>query len=558
MTTIIGLASAAAVAAGCAPDQDASGPDGTAAAPWFEEVAAASGIDFAHDSGHRGTYLFPEIVAGGLALLDHDGDGDLDVYLVQSGSITGDGPGNRLYRNDGDWTFTDVTETSGADDRGYGMGVATGDYDNDGDVDLYVTNCGPNTLLRNRGDGTFEDVTDASGAGDAAWGTGAAFLDYDRDGDLDIFITNYVHWALEREIVCRTPAGRLDYCSPNRYAPAPDVLLRNEGDGTFTDVSSEARMPTAFGNGLGVVCGDFDDDGWIDVFVANDQTMNQLWRNLGDGTFRDEAVIRGCAVDQHGQPKAGMGTTADDIDNDGDLDLLVVNLRTEADSFFRNEGTHFVDDTGLVGLGSASRPFTRFGMAWHDFDNDGWLDLYEVAGRVRGPQELEAQSDDPYAEPNLLLRGRPDATFERHGTTDGTASTLVATSRGAAFGDVDGDGGVDIVIVNKDGPTHALRNTAPDRGNWIMFRVENGHGADAIGATVRLGVGARTLRREVRTAYSYCAANDPRVHVGLGTETRVTDVRVRWPDGTTESFGGFDAGRVVTLRRGAGAAAASG
>jgi hypothetical protein len=522
---------------------------------WFVETAASAGLRFEHVSGHGGKYLMPEIMCGGAAVLDMDDDGDLDVYLVQAGDLRdpGDpaGPRNRLLRNRGDGTFEDVTQSSGAGDRGYGMGVATGDYDRDGDLDLYVTNVGPNVLLRNEGGGVFRDVSAQAGVADPGWGSSAAFVDYDHDGHLDLFVANYVVWSIESELSCSGPSGAPDYCGPRSYeAPAPDALYRNNGDGTFTDVSVAAGLRAAFGNGLGVVCGDYDDDGLIDIFVANDQTPNQLWRNQGDGTFQNVAEIAGCAVDHRGEAKAGMGVDAADLDDDGDLDLLVVNLTAQSDSFFRNEGGYFADDTARVGLGAASRKFTRFGMAMADFNDDGWLDLYEVNGRVSRTDT--AGAGDPYAEPDMLYAGRAGGRFEEVRPPGGTTRDLVATSRAAAFGDLDGDGGIDIVVVNRDHPAYLLRNVVEDRGHWIMLDVRDERGSHAIGATVRLSIGGRSLRRDVRTAFSYCAANDPRVHVGLGPHRIAGDVTIRWTDGTIERFGDLEADRVVTLRRGRG------
>ncbi len=525
-----------------------------APAPWFEEVAAQRGLTFAHRSGHRdGRYLMPESIAGGAALADLDGDGFLDAYLVQS-----DG-GNRLYRGSGDRGFEDVTEGSGAGDQGYGMGVAAGDADNDGDVDLYVTNVGPNVLLRNDGGAgriRFTDVTAEAGVGHPGFGSSAAFVDVDHDGDLDLFTVNYLAWSKDGELDCWNSLGERDYCNPASYdTPAADVLYRNDGtslDGTvrFTDVSREAGLGAAFGNGLGVVAADFDGDRWIDVFVANDATENQLWINGGDGThFEDRALLAGCAMDEDGKAKAGMGVAAADVDDDGDQDLLVMNLTRESDSFYLNEGRYFADRTAAVGLGTASRKLTRFGIGLADFDNDGHLDLYEAAGRVA--RQAERFAEDPYAEPNLLFRGT-GSRFEEVLPRGGTAELLAGASRAAAFGDVDNDGAVDVLIANRDGPAHLLMNLTAGRGHWILFRVLEEHGRDALGATVRFQLGDRRLSRDARSAYSYCAASDTRVHVGLGESTEVHEVTVDWPDGTAEAFGDFAADQLVTLRQGEG------
>lgn len=529
-----------------------------AAQPWFSEEAAPRGITFTHDSGHTDRYLFPECVCGGAALLDVDGDGDLDAYLIQGGPVPTGGAApraaqpNRLYLNDGGGVFTDHTDASGdAADGGYGMGVTCGDYDNDGDVDIYVTNYGRNSLLRNDGSGVFTDVTLDAGVGDEAWGSSSAFFDYDADGDLDLFVVNYVNWSLKTEITCYATNGEPDYCSPKNYhAPAMDVLYRNEGDGTFTDVTRDAGLDISFGNGLGIVCGDFNDDGHIDAFIANDGMPDQLWENQGDGTFRDIGLEAGVAIDNHGLAKAGMGTDAVDIDDDDDLDLLVVNLANETDSFYRNEGGFFLDDTALIGLGTKSRPMTRFGVAFIDFDHDGLLDLFQANGRVMKQGRL--YTDDPYAEPNLLMQGTATGRFQEVLPKGGTSESLLFAGRGAAFGDVDNDGDVDILIVNKDGPAHLLINTADKQGEALQVRAVDATGRDAYGAIVRLRVGDRTLRREIRAAYSYCSSNDPRAHVGLGEHDEATDVTVQWPDGEVESFGTLEAGRLHTLRQGGG------
>jgi hypothetical protein len=342
-----------------------------------------------------------------------------------------------------------------------------------------------------------------------------------------------------------------DYCSPASYdLPSAATLYHNNGDGTFADVSARAGILAAVGNGLGVVAGDFDGDGRIDIFVANDRTPNLLWLNQGGGRFREAALTMGCALDQDGTAKSGMGVAAVDADDDGDLDLLVVNLDGESDSFFRNQRRFFNDDTVTVGLRTPSRPFTRFGMALVDFDNDGYLDLYEANGRVG--RQSEVYAPDPYAEPSLLFRGFAGPRFEMVTPRGGTRSPLVATSRAAAFGDIDNDGGIDIVVVNRDSRASVLHNVVKPRGHWIMFRVVEEHGRDALGAEVTATVGSRTIRRDVRAAYSYLASNDPRVHVGLGNETTVRNVVVKWPDGVREHFGDMPADRIAVLRRGGG------
>ncbi len=520
---------------------------------WFANEAEARGLAFTWESGHRERHYFPEIMGGGAALFDMEEDGDLDAFLVQAGRIDApleERPGDRLFRNDGAGRFADVSAESGAADRGYGMGVATGDADGDGWTDLYVTNVGPNALYLNEGQGRFEDATARAGVGDPSWSTSAGFLDHDADGDLDLFVVNYVRWSIGDELTCFSKPHPVDYCSPNSYrAPAPSTLYRNEGDGTFRDVSVEAGLRAAFGNGLGLVCSDFDGDGWIDVFVANDGMPNQLWRNRGDASFVDVGIQAGCAVDQDGKNKAGMGVHAADVDEDGDEDVLVVNLSGESDSFYRNDGAYFSDRTLRVGLAAVSRPFTRFGTGFQDFDDDGLLDLYVANGRIaRSAEEGGAR---PYDELCLLFRGTSAGRFEEVLPRGGTHPPCLGTSRAAAFGDVDGDGGVDVLVVNRDGPAYLLMNRA-ERGHWIEFRVRERNGRDALGAVLRTRVGERTILRTVRSAYSYCAASDPKVHIGLGAHAGIEEgITIRWADGVLETFAaGYRAGQVHELRRG--------
>ena len=525
---------------------------------WFSEEAHERGIDFDHHSGFDGRPMMPEMMGGGAALADLDGDRDLDLYLVQSGRVDKTLPAersaNRFYLNRGDGYFDEVEGAAGADDRGYGMGVAAGDYDNDGDTDLYVTNLGPNVLFENDGTGSFTDVTAESGVGDPRWSTAANFIDLDLDGDLDLFVVNYINWSPEIERECFVKTFYVTYCGPTAYeVPAMDRLYRNNGDGTFTDVTTEAGIHVAFGNGLGTVAADFNADGLPDLFVANDGTTNQLWMNAGDLRFAEECVLWSCAMDSDGIEKAGMGVASADVDDDGDSDLLVVNLERQTDSFFRNEGSYFFDATRLVGLGTASMRHTRFGVALADFDNDGRLDLYEANGKVAlsGPAE-----GDGYAEPNTLYRGSINDGAIRFDVLDppgGVSPGLIHTSRAVAHGDVDGDGGIDLVVLNRDAQAYLLINTA-DRGNWVRFRVLASVGREAYGATVSATVADRQLSRDVQPSASYLASNDPHVHFGLGTEDMVRGVVVRWPGGVEETFGDFPAGTVAELRETEGSA----
>ena len=430
------------------------------------------------------------------------------------------------------------------------MGVAAGDYDGDGDVDLYVTNVGPNKLLENDGAGSFADVTEHAGVGDAGWGTAALFADFDRDGDLDLYVVNYLHWsvAVERDCYSR---GQPTYCAPTTYdAPAMDRLYRNDGDGRFADVTAEAGLNRYFGNGLGAVAEDFDNDGWVDVFVANDRMRDQLWINQGDLTFVDEASSRGVAVDDNGIAKAGMGVAANDVDHDGNVDLLVVNFEGESDSFYMNDGAYFVDSTARAGLAVPTRTRTRFGVSLADFDNDGLADLYEANGKVDGDPQADP---DPFAETNMLFRGRmhPDGRIAFDQMPEASAGAL--TSRALAVGDVDNDGGLDALVVNRDNDAQLLMNKPNQRraaNHWIKLDVRNRSGAPALGARVTVTTAARPRGATVRAASSYLASNDPRVHLGLGSEAAVTDVSVEWAHGRTEAFGALEVDRIHVLREG--------
>ncbi|MBL4769641.1 MAG: CRTAC1 family protein [Planctomycetes bacterium] len=548
---------------GCKKDAEVTAPEVSsttqevAGPAWFEECAADSGLDFQHVSGHGTGLVFPEIMSTGIALFDMDGDGDLDVYLVQGGSWSNkegardNVQGNQLYANDGEGLFTNVTAGSGADDKGYGMGVATGDYDGDGDVDLYVSNLNSNVLLRNDGNGHFTEVTESAGVGHAVWSASSAFVDYDRDGDLDLFVTNYIYWDEDSELPCQDPPRGLTYCSPKSYdAPTPDVLYRNDGDGTFTDVSLEVGLRSSKGNGLGVLCADFDGDGYQEIFVANDGTPNKLWVVGSDGKLTEKGLIKGCAVDDQGRAKAGMGVSAADLDFDGDEDLLVVNLKGEDDSLYRNDGGRFSDRTPRAGLAHISNKRTRFGVVLRDFDHDGFIDIYQANGHVTHP--IQPTEGDPFADHNNLIRGLDKMRFELVSPQGGVAQPLKATSRSAAFGDIDGDGDLDLFIHNRDIGVHLLRNIAPKQGHWILIQVLENSGAPAIGATFSAKADDKIMHRQVRTAESYCAASDPRLHFGLGTATRLTEIQITWSDGQTESFGTLASDKIHTLRRGNG------
>ena len=410
---------------------------------------------------------------------DYDGDGDLDVFLVQGGSL-GDkppatSPTSRLFRNDltvgADGSrklrFTDVTDKAGVGARTYGMGAATGDYDGDGDLDLLVTSFGPETLYRNNGNGTFTDVTRESGVGDQQWSAGAAFVDYDRDGDLDLFVANYLDFTIANNKRCNDSLGARDYCSPRSYRPVPDRLYRNDGKGRFTDVTEAAGITKADGAGLGVSTGDYNGDGWLDIYVANDATPNQLWINQKNGTFKDDGLLSGSALNAAGNPEGSMGIASGDFDLDGDEDLFVTNIVGETFVLYANDGHGSFDDArARVGLAAPTAAFTGFGTDWFDYDNDGWLDLFIANGAVN---IIEAQRGEkfPFKMRNQLFRNTGNGRFEQTSKAGGPAFERPDIGRAAAFGDIDNDGDVDIVTTNNNGPVQLLLNQAGNKNHWL-------------------------------------------------------------------------------------------
>ena len=548
-------------------------PESETGAVAFREVAEETGLLFDHFVGATGEQYIIEVMGAGGALLDYDGDGDLDVFLLQGSIINpnktmedalfplrdGQKLGNRLFRNEinpsGALRFTDVTDDAGLQYTGYGMGVATGDYDNDGDVDLYVSNFGPNLLYENNGDGTFTDVTNSAGVGDPRWGASTAFFDYDHDGDLDLMVTNYVDFTFKGKKKCYAPSGELDYCTPLVYNGAVDKLWRNDGDGKWIDVSVSSGIAKAYGPGLGITTADYNSDGWIDIYVANDTTANLLWTNQGDGTFQETALESGVAYNEDGMPKAGMGTSFGDFDADGDDDLIVLNLRAEGCTLYLNEdGKFFSDVTLRFGLQQVTYAYTGFGVDWFDWDSDGWLDLFFAHGAVTMIEELRG---DPYPfdQPNILLRNLGQGTnFENLSANGGPAFKAAEVSRGAAFGDIDNDGDIDILVTGNNGPTRLLLNEVGNRRNWIIVGLE-GKTSNRQGLGARVGLvreGRPTLWRRVRTDSSYCSASDARVHFGLGLDHGADGIVIHWPDGSKERWANPEINTHLTLRQGTG------
>lgn len=533
----------------------------------WREVAAEVGLTFTHVNGSAGHYYLPEIMGPGIALADLDGDGDLDVLLVQGGSVDpsdGHRPGPRLFRNDlktgpdgrPQLRFTDVTSQSGLSAGDYGMGVAAGDYDNDGDVDLYVTNVGANRLYRNDGGGRFTDGTADSGAGlgDARWSSSAAFADYDADGDLDLYVANYVAFSPRDNPICHDPTGVRDYCGPLRFRPVPDRLLRNEGHGRFLDATESAGIGRVVGAGLGVASGDFDGDGRLDFYVANDASANQLWLNQGDGTFIDDGLLAGVALNMNGQPEGSMGIAVGDPDNDGDLDLFVTNITGETHAYYRNRSAGTFEDARLgAGLAAVTAPYTGFGTRWLDYDDDGLLDLFVANGAVT-LLEIVRGRPFPFRQPNQLIRNLGDGRFADVSREAGPALRIEDVSRGLATGDIDNDGDIDVLIGTNAGPARLFLNESPpDRRRLRVTLRGTRSNRQGLGSQVALLLAdGRILWRTAATDGSYLSASDPRVHFGLGPAGVPTAVDVRWPHGGRERFAIAAAEGAVTLVEGTG------
>jgi hypothetical protein len=547
-----------------APREDHSAT--AAAPPWFTDITREAGLDFVHDPGPTGTYFMPQIMGSGAALLDFDQDKRLDIYLLHNAGPDAAAT-NRLYRQLPGGRFQDVSKGSGLDIHGYNMGVAVGDVNNDGWPDVLVTQYEGLKLFLNQGNGTFFDVTAQAGLDSTLWGTSAAFFDYNRDGRLDLVVADYIDYDPAFQ-PCYTGAhGKPEFCGPQQFPGTVSKLYRNDTPpGTvraeavrFQDVTLAAGLAKATGAGLGVLCDDFDDDGWPDIFIANDARPNHLWINQRDGTFREEAVQRGLAFNGMGRTQANMGIAQGDVDGDGLFDLFSTHMTEELHTLWRQQVPgQFTDQTAAAGLSRPRWRGTGFGTVLADVDQDGAEDLAIVNGRIARGQDANPDLGafwSGYAERNQLFRNDGSGRFQDISLANDPFCATPWVSRGLACGDIDNDGSLDLLVTLIGESAHLFRNVASQRGHWLMVQaIDPALHRDAYGARITIQAGTRRQSRLINPAYSYLCSNDPRAHFGLGQAATVDAIEVLWPDGVRERFAGGPVDRTLILRKGDGQA----
>jgi hypothetical protein len=526
----------------------------------FVDVRQAAGITFRHDSASSEEKYYIETIGSGVGWIDYDQDGLLDLYFVQQGPTPLYNPTHplrsALYHNNGDGTFTDVTEKAGVGaENFFGMGVAVGDYDNDGYPDMLVTGYGHTILYHNNGDGTFTDVTTKAGVADEGnWSTSAGWFDYDRDGYLDLLVCNYLDWSPDKNPWCGDPKpGYRGYCSPNYFRGEKLKLFHNNGDGTFSDVSEKSGVGIPEAKGLGVVLADLNNDGWPDIFIANDSWPNFLFLNNRDGTFRDVSYISGVATSEDGLTEAGMGTDAADVDGDGWLDIFVTHLDMQLSRLYRNNGDGTFDDyTYRSGIGRSAFLLSGVASKIFDFDNDGWNDIFQANGAMLDNIHLY-HVDTAYEEPKLMYRNVGGGRFVKYSENLGPDFMRPTAARGAAVGDFDNDGDLDIAINNRGDYPQLLRNDGGNRNHWLeVSLIGTRSNRDGVGASLKLMAGGLVRVEQRKGGMSYMSAHDPRVHFGLGSTTKVDMLEIRWPSGVVTKVENLAADQIITVQEGTG------
>lgn len=532
---------------------DSTNPD----AVTFSDVTEEAGIHFKHINGKTEKKYVIETMGSGAVFFDYNNDGYLDIYVVNSGYVSDTSAlpftGNVLYRSEGDGRFTEVTKQSGSIGNGYGMGAVAGDYDNDGDQDLYLTNFGLDILYRNNGDGTFTEVTQKAKTINPLWSVSGAFLDFDRDGDLDLFVANYLEFDFSMKPCFGK--GEASYCHPSLFNGTADILYRNNGDGTFSDISLQAGVVNpAEGKGLGVAVGDYNNDNWPDIYVANDTTRNFLYHNNGDGTFTDVSLFAGCGYDENGVPEGGMGVDIGDYNNDGWLDIWVVNSSGETNTLYKNNGDEtFSDVTDETQLGEPSYAFLSFGTKLFDYDNDGDLDIFVANGHVQDIIELLTEGFT-YAQTAQMFKNngsKGNGTFEEVSSLSGSYFLEPYVGRGAAFGDYDNDGDVDAFVVNCNQKAFLLRNEGGNKNNWIGIKLIGARSnRDGIGVRVKIACDGQTQIKEVQSGASYASDNDRKLLFGLGEKKKVDLIEIKWPNGVVQILKDVGVNQMITVIEG--------